>query len=190
MKTREHANSKDNRRFNKLILLKILTQLDKNICHFCHEKIEGLEEYHMHHLINWRMIENEQLRKQMFYDLRNISFAHRFCHTPDSTSGTGETLYIGLCKVKYSWGFKWQARIPHPTRKQFIYVGQSSDEIESAQMRDRAILSYYNGKGRLNFPHLKEIYLKEIENGQKQPAIGERRIGRTPKTFKKINHEI
>ncbi len=154
------------RKFNKLILLKVLQLTKEDFCSECEEKIDEDEAFCLHHVEPWRK-EDYQKVQEIFYDLNNIKFVHSFCHSPDSKTGNGISRHFGICKISYKWGERWEARIPNPNGKQFIYCGQSLTEDGAAQIRDMAMLKNYRLKGRLNFPELKPLYLEKIRNEQK-----------------------
>ncbi len=72
-----------------------------------------------------------------------------------SKSKSNTTGFIGLIYLK--------KRGIYVARLQNKDVGSSKDKIEAAKIRDRAALNLYKDFAVLNFPELKDLYLKEIE---------------------------
>lgn len=73
----------------------------------------------------------------------------------------GTTGFRGVAESSYKKTHKFIAQINH--KKKYEYLGTYDTKEEAARAYDRKALKLYGGKAILNFPELKEMYLKENE---------------------------
>lgn len=90
----------------------------------------------------------------------NLRIATRPQNTANTRPRVGSSIYKGV-----HWSTVeniWIARIKH--NKKRYYIGSFTDEVECAKARDLKSLSFQGDFAYLNFPELKEEYLKQLKN--------------------------
>jgi len=65
-------------RLRRMILFKLVQDVNKDICHQCKQKIDNIEDFSIEHIIPWLDSENP---KELFFDLNNIAFSHLSCNS-------------------------------------------------------------------------------------------------------------
>ena len=134
--------SKACHRLRKTLMLKLLQQLGKNICHRCGELIETPEELSVDHMVDW--LDRDP---KLFWDTENVAYSHRRCNKAGRKPRS--------IRDKSPEGMSWCSKC-----KAFISTAQFSKDVTK-----------YNGIRTVCSRHATEAMQKRRQRLKNSPVI-------------------
>lgn len=155
--------SKARDKLMKSMMLDLLKELGEDKCFRCKQIIDDAEELSLDHSGSWRLEKDCEEARKMFWDILSIYPSHIFCNTANVKPNGNKNGFIGIAKngfYKSTGNFHYISEISVDGKSAIL--GYSKDPRKAGMFYDLGVMKYRQGKGVLNFEHLREFYKENI----------------------------
>lgn len=117
-------------RLKKNLMFRLVCDLKRNECFRCGQTIENADDLSIDHIKDWF---NADKPVELFFDLDNIAFSHRWCNTLASLDK--RTQYRNTTKFKG----KYQARYWNGKKQVFVGYYATAEEAKEAAIAAKSL---------------------------------------------------
>jgi hypothetical protein len=96
---------KASHRLRRILMFDMMCRLKENICYSCNQEITNIDDWSIEHKESWLDKSTE-----LFWNLDNIAYSHKWCNTPSKYPGGNGGRRIG--PEGTAWCSKCQAFLP------------------------------------------------------------------------------